>query len=77
MRIQTGQGVKTVLCTAAGKNGPTWSLWKKAPGDAGGHPPGFGSLGYRGSEACHTPTEKEILAVYEGVQTTSEVLSPG
>ncbi|TRZ07256.1 hypothetical protein HGM15179_019852 [Zosterops borbonicus] len=30
-------------------------------------------LSYRGSEANYTPTEKEILAAYEGVQATSEV----
>ncbi|KFQ61075.1 hypothetical protein N334_06543, partial [Pelecanus crispus] len=27
------QDVKNVLCTAARENGPTWSLWQKAPGE--------------------------------------------
>ncbi|GAB0203384.1 hypothetical protein GRJ2_002804000 [Grus japonensis] len=30
--------------------------------------------GYRGSEARYTPTEKEILAAYEGVRAASEVI---
>ncbi|RMC07041.1 hypothetical protein DUI87_16494 [Hirundo rustica rustica] len=30
---------------------------------------------YRGSEANYTPTEKEILAAYEGVQAASKVIS--
>ena len=29
----TGQDVTNVLCTAAVENGPTWSLWQKAPGE--------------------------------------------
>jgi len=31
-----------VLYTAAGKNGPTWSLWQKAPGETWDRPLGFG-----------------------------------
>ncbi|KAK4810487.1 hypothetical protein QYF61_004267 [Mycteria americana] len=31
--VQAGQDVKNVLYTAAGENGPTWSLWQKAPGE--------------------------------------------
>ena len=63
-----------MLYTAAGENGPTWSLWQKAPGETRGRPLGFWSRGYRGSEARYTPTEKEILAAYEGVQAASEVV---
>ncbi|KAK4829418.1 hypothetical protein QYF61_003982 [Mycteria americana] len=33
-----------------------------------------GQDGYRGSEARYTPTEKEILAAYEGVRAASEVV---
>ncbi|KAK4817261.1 hypothetical protein QYF61_005474 [Mycteria americana] len=69
-----GQDVKNVLCTAAGENGPTWSPWQKAPGETRGQPLGFWSRGYRGSEACYTPSEEEILAAYEGVQAASEVV---
>ncbi|KAK4828473.1 LOW QUALITY PROTEIN: hypothetical protein QYF61_026698 [Mycteria americana] len=31
--VRAGQDVKNVLYTAAGENGPTWSLWQKAPGE--------------------------------------------
>ncbi|GAB0203246.1 hypothetical protein GRJ2_002790200 [Grus japonensis] len=31
--VQAGQDVKNVLYTTAGENGPTWSLWQKAPGE--------------------------------------------
>jgi len=31
--VRSGQEVKNVLYTAAGENGPTWSLWQKAPGE--------------------------------------------
>ncbi|KAK4819554.1 hypothetical protein QYF61_007065 [Mycteria americana] len=72
--VWAGQDVKNVLYTAAGENGPTWSLWQKAPGETGGRPLGFWSRGYRGSEARYTPTEKEILAAYEGVRAASEVV---
>ncbi|KAF1675915.1 Retrovirus-related Pol polyprotein from transposon 17.6, partial [Pygoscelis papua] len=34
--VQAGQDVKNVLYTAAEENGPTWSLWQKAPGDTRG-----------------------------------------
>jgi len=63
-----------VLYTAARENGLTWSLWKKAPGETRGRPLGFWSRGYKGSKARYTPTEKEILAAYEGVQAASEVV---
>ncbi|PKU30659.1 hypothetical protein llap_19038 [Limosa lapponica baueri] len=56
----------------AGDNGPTWSLWQKAPGETRGQLLGFWSQGYKGSEANYTPTEKEILAAYEGVRAASE-----
>ncbi|KAM6340308.1 uncharacterized protein FN964_011708 [Alca torda] len=72
--VRTGQDIKNVLYTAAGDNGPTWSLWQKAPGETRGRPLGFWSRGYRGSEANYTPTEKEILAAYEGVRAASEVI---
>lgn len=72
--VRTGPDVKNVLYTAAGENGPTWSLWQKEPGETRGRPLGFWSRGYRGSEARYTPTEKEILAAYEGVRSASEVV---
>ncbi|GAB0205331.1 hypothetical protein GRJ2_002998700 [Grus japonensis] len=72
--VRAGPDVKNVLYTAAGENGPTWSLWQKAPGETRGRPLGFWSRGYRGSEARYTPTEKEILAAYEGVRAPSEVI---
>ncbi|GAB0207586.1 hypothetical protein GRJ2_003224300 [Grus japonensis] len=72
--VQAGPDVKNVLYTLAGENGPTWSLWQKAPGETRGRPLGFWSQGYRGSEARYTPTEKEILAAYEGVRAASEVI---
>ncbi|GAB0208768.1 hypothetical protein GRJ2_003342500 [Grus japonensis] len=72
--VQAGPDVKNVLYTTAGENGPTWSLWQKAPGETQGRPLGFWSRGYRGSEACYTPTEKEILAAYERVRAASEVI---
>uniref|UniRef100_A0A8B9FPQ9 ribonuclease H n=1 Tax=Amazona collaria TaxID=241587 RepID=A0A8B9FPQ9_9PSIT len=72
--VRTAPDVKNVLYTAAGENGPTWSLWQKAPGETRGRPLGFWSRGYRGSEASYTPTEKEILAAYEGVRAASEVI---
>nr|XP_010301499.1 PREDICTED: transcription factor Sp4-like [Balearica regulorum gibbericeps] len=58
----------------AGENEPTWSLRQKAPGETRGRLLGFCSWGSRGSEARHTPTEKEVLAAYEGVQAASEVV---
>ena len=72
--VRTGLDVKNVLYTAAGDNGLTWSLWQKAPGETRGRPLGFWSRGYKGSEANYTPTEKEILAAYEGVRAASEVI---
>ncbi|GAB0206206.1 hypothetical protein GRJ2_003086200 [Grus japonensis] len=65
--VRAGPDVKNVLYTTAGENGPTWSLWQKAPGETRGRPLGFWSRGYRGSEARYTPMEKEILAACEGV----------
>ncbi|GAB0192630.1 hypothetical protein GRJ2_001728300 [Grus japonensis] len=72
--VRAGPDVQNVLYTAARENGPTWSLWQKAPGETRGRPLGFWSRGYRGSEARYTPTEKEILAAYEGVRAASEVI---
>ncbi|TRZ10533.1 hypothetical protein HGM15179_016574 [Zosterops borbonicus] len=72
--VRTGPEVKNVLYSAAGNNGLSWSLWQKVPGETRGRPLGFWSRGYRGSEANYTPTEKEILAAYEGVQAASEVI---
>ncbi|GAB0207075.1 hypothetical protein GRJ2_003173100 [Grus japonensis] len=73
-QVWARQDVKNVLYTTARENGPTWSLWQKAPGETRGRPLGFWSRGYRGSEARYTPTEKEILAAYEGVRAASEVI---
>ena len=42
--VRAGPDVKNVLYTAAGENGPTWSLWQKAPGETRGQPLGFWSL---------------------------------
>ncbi|KFV95519.1 hypothetical protein N326_01963, partial [Eurypyga helias] len=39
--VRTGPEVKNVLYTAAGENGPTWSLWQKDPGETRGQPLGF------------------------------------
>ncbi|RMB92808.1 hypothetical protein DUI87_30702 [Hirundo rustica rustica] len=50
------------------------SLWQKVPGETRGRPLGFWSRSYRGSEANYAPTEKEILAAYEGLQAASEVI---
>ncbi|RMB96962.1 hypothetical protein DUI87_26541 [Hirundo rustica rustica] len=73
--VRTGPEVKNVLYSAAGNNGLSWSLWQKVPGETRGRPLGFWSRSYRGSEANYTPTEKEILAAYEGLQAASEVIS--
>uniref|UniRef100_A0A8B9VB55 ribonuclease H n=1 Tax=Anas zonorhyncha TaxID=75864 RepID=A0A8B9VB55_9AVES len=73
--VRTGPDVKNVLYTAAGENGPTWSLWQKEPGETRGRPLGFWSREYRGSEAHYTPIEKEILSAYEGVRSASKVVS--
>ncbi|KAF4796710.1 hypothetical protein TURU_081926 [Turdus rufiventris] len=72
--VRTGPEVKNVLCTATGNNGLSWSLWQKVPGETRSQPLGFWNRSYRGSEANYTPTEKEILAAYEGVQTASEAI---
>ncbi|RMC15122.1 hypothetical protein DUI87_07303 [Hirundo rustica rustica] len=72
--VKTGPEVKNMLYSAAGNNGLSWSLWQKVPGETRGRPLGFWSRSYRGSEANYTPTEKEILAAYEGVQAASEVI---
>ncbi|KQL55582.1 hypothetical protein AAES_25708 [Amazona aestiva] len=69
--VRTGPDVRNVLYTVARKNSPTWSLWQKAPGETRGRPLGFWSRGYRGSQASYTPTEKEILAAYEGAPRSS------
>ncbi|RMC09855.1 hypothetical protein DUI87_13642 [Hirundo rustica rustica] len=70
--VRTGPDVKNVLYLAIGNNGLSWSLWQKVPGETRGLPLGFWSRSYRGSKANYTPTEKEILAAYEGVQAASE-----
>ncbi|RMC14962.1 hypothetical protein DUI87_07141 [Hirundo rustica rustica] len=72
--VRTGPDVKNVLYSAAGNNGLSWSLWQKGPGETRDRPLGFWSRSYRGSEANYTPTEKEILAAYEGVEAASEVI---
>ncbi|TRZ20229.1 hypothetical protein HGM15179_006905 [Zosterops borbonicus] len=72
--VRTGPDVKNVLYSTAGNNGLSWSLWQKVPGETRGRPLGFWSRSYRGSEANYTPTEKEILATYEGVQAASEMI---
>ncbi|RMB93993.1 hypothetical protein DUI87_29580 [Hirundo rustica rustica] len=72
--VRTGPDVKNVLYSAARNNSLSWSLWQKVPGETRGRPLGFWSRSYRGSEANYTPTEKEILAAYEGVQAASEVI---
>ncbi|RMC03348.1 hypothetical protein DUI87_20544 [Hirundo rustica rustica] len=71
--VRTGPDVKNVLYSAAGNNGLSWSLWQKVPGETWGRPLGFWSQSYRGSKTNYTPTEREILATYEGVQATSGV----
>ncbi|KFW67864.1 hypothetical protein AS28_02726, partial [Pygoscelis adeliae] len=39
--VRAGQDVKNMPYTAAGENGPTWSLWQKAPGETRGRPLGL------------------------------------
>ncbi|KAK4807063.1 hypothetical protein QYF61_018404 [Mycteria americana] len=72
--VRIGPAVQNVLYTAAGEHGLTWSLWQKTSGETRGRPLGFWSWGYQRSEAHYTLTEKEILAAYEGVRATSEVV---
>ena len=67
------QDVKNILYTAAGEKGPNWSLWQKASGETQGQPLGFWSRAHSGSEEGYSPTEKEILAMYEGIWATSDV----
>ncbi|TRZ08977.1 hypothetical protein HGM15179_018127 [Zosterops borbonicus] len=71
--VRTGPDVKNMLYSAAGSHGLSWSLWQKVPGETRGRPLGFWSQNSRGSKATYTPTEKEILVAYEGVQADSEV----
>lgn len=63
-----------MLHTSAGESGPRWSLWQKEVRETQGQPLGFWRQAYRGSKAHYTPPEKEVLAVYEGFQTASEVI---
>ncbi|XP_071311640.1 serine/threonine-protein kinase pim-2-like [Agelaius tricolor] len=72
--VRTGPDVKNMLYSAARNHGLSWSLWQKVPGETRGRPLGFWSRSYRGSEANYPPTEKEILAAYEGVQAASKVI---
>ncbi|XP_068035426.1 serine/threonine-protein kinase pim-2-like [Anomalospiza imberbis] len=72
--VALGPDVKNVLYSAARNHGLSWSLWQKVPDETRGRPLGFWSQSYRGSEANYTPTENEILAAYEGLQATSEVI---
>ncbi|GAB0207263.1 hypothetical protein GRJ2_003191900 [Grus japonensis] len=72
--VWTGLAVQNVLYTAAGEPGLTCSLWQKTSGETPCRPLGFWGQGYRGSEAHYTPTEKEILAAYEGIRAASEVV---
>ncbi|KQK78515.1 hypothetical protein AAES_115771 [Amazona aestiva] len=41
--VRTGPHVKNVLCITVRENGPTWSLWQKAPGKTQGRPLSFWS----------------------------------
>ncbi|KAF4804109.1 hypothetical protein TURU_010614 [Turdus rufiventris] len=72
--VRMGPEVKNVLYSAAGNHGLSWSLWQKVPGETRGRPLGFWSRNDKGSEANYAPSEKEILAAYEGVQEASEVI---
>ncbi|TRZ08617.1 hypothetical protein HGM15179_018488 [Zosterops borbonicus] len=72
--VRKGQDVKNMVYTAAKENGPSWTLRQKVPEETQGQYFGILSGAYRGSEASYTPTEKEILAAYEGVQAASEVI---
>ncbi|KAF4803642.1 hypothetical protein TURU_014366 [Turdus rufiventris] len=71
--VSRGPEVKNVLYSAVRSHGLSWSLWQKVPSETRGQLLGFWSQSYRGSEVKYTPTEK-ILAAYEGVQATSEVI---
>ncbi|RMC22357.1 hypothetical protein DUI87_00669 [Hirundo rustica rustica] len=72
--VRTGPDVKNVLYSAAENHGLSWSLWQKVPGETRDRPLGFWSRSYQGSKANYIPTEKEILAAYEGIQAASEVI---
>ncbi|KAJ7425338.1 hypothetical protein BTVI_03202 [Pitangus sulphuratus] len=72
--VRTGPDMKNVLYSAVRDNGPSWSLWQKVPGATRDRSLGFWSRSCRGSEANYTPTEKDILVAYEGVQTVSEAI---
>ncbi|RMC12984.1 hypothetical protein DUI87_10513 [Hirundo rustica rustica] len=72
--VKTGPDMKNVLYSAARNNSLSWSLWQKVPKETQGRPLEFWSRSYRKSEANYTPTEKKILAAYEGVQAASEVV---
>lgn len=48
--------------TAAGEQGPTWSLWNRTSRETQGQPLGVWSWSYRGPEAHYAPTEKEKLS---------------
>ena len=73
--VQMGQDVKNTLYTAAREKGPVWIMSQRASGETQGRPLRFWSQEHRGSEECCTPTEKEILVPYEGVQAASEVIN--
>ncbi|KAF4804387.1 hypothetical protein TURU_008424 [Turdus rufiventris] len=72
--VRTGPEVKNMLYSTAGSHGLSWTLWQKVPGETHDQPLGFWSQSYKWSEVNYTPTEKEILAAYEGVQYASEVI---
>ncbi|KQK81212.1 hypothetical protein AAES_83185 [Amazona aestiva] len=59
--VWTRPDVKNVLYTAARENGPTWSLWQKAPGDTRGQASAFGrknkSTEYEFSHLVDVPEE--------------------
>ncbi|RMC21210.1 hypothetical protein DUI87_02068 [Hirundo rustica rustica] len=74
--VKTRPDVKNVLYSAARSHGLSWSLWQKVPGETRSRPLGFWSRSYRGSKANYTPTEKEILAAYKGVQAASKGYMP-
>lgn len=62
-----------MLYSAAGQHGPTWSLWRKHPRNSRATSRIL-ELGYRGSEAHDTCSEKEILAAHKGVGAASEAV---
>ncbi|XP_009887794.1 PREDICTED: uncharacterized protein LOC104290399, partial [Charadrius vociferus] len=72
------KAVKCVLISSLGLflTEPSRYWIGTAPGETQGQPLGFWSRGYKGSEANYTPTEKGILAAYEGGRAASEVIGP-